>query len=221
VNQSTLLMSNLIQQRQKFVEEGPSGYAILKEAIVKLADGHHKWPPPDKERVSLVYAIYMEPDLQGGFQPFWALRPRFYYIFEIGWPVSVGGWFEYQITERTDGNFVGDPDFPTCTEDRCVIGGFPEAGSPFPTYVPGELLVGFQQDVDEETARQVVKRELPDSKVIEAIWSLRILQITCVPFDEPNQAAKVEAASEVRYAEPNYHQHLITPGGFWKIRQLL
>jgi hypothetical protein len=220
MNQSVLSTSDLVQQRHKSVEEGPSGGMILKEAIVKVASGHHEWPPPGQERVSLVYAIYMEPDLQGGFQPFRALWPRLYFIFDLGWPIPVGGWFDYQITERTDGSCVGDPDFPSCIGSKCAVAGFSSAGSPFPSHVPGELLVGFGQDIDEKTAREVVARELPNSEVIGSLWMLQLLHITCTPFDEPKQAAIIEAAGEVRYAEVNYHQHLGVPGGHWKTRRV-
>lgn len=200
-----------------------SGFEIIKEKIIAIAAGHHQWPDPRETHVTISHAIYMEPILgsPGEFQPFWGLPPRFYYQLDLGWPVLVAAWLNYNIRRRTDGQCAGDSGFPSGATDHCVVGGLLDRSSLFSSYVPGELLVGFRDDVDESAARRVVARELPDSQVLGAVWSIRVLQITCVPFDEIKQGTRIESADEVRYAEVNSHISLIVPGGFWKTTQLV
>lgn len=135
--------------------------------------------------------------------------------------MPVVGWFNYNISPRTDGHCGGDPDFPSGEVDRWGVGGLLDPSSVFSSYVPGELLIGFRDDIDQAAARAVVARELPESQVLDAVWSIRVLQISCVPFDEMKQAKQIEDADEVRYTEVNSHVSLIVPGGFWKSSKLI
>lgn len=210
-----------MRQRHSPVQTDASGFEIIKAKILEAADGHHQWPK--QARATITHAIYMEPipGEPGNSQPYWALPPRFYYQFGLGWPAPVTAWLNYTLDRRTDSICVGDADFPSSKPEDCVVAGLIDPKSLFSSYAPGELLVGFRQGVDEAAARQVVARELPDSRVLDVIWSIRVLQITCTPFDEMRQASVMEQAAEVQYAQVNPHVHLIVPGGAWKVAELL
>jgi len=144
---------------------------------MEMDGGQHDWPPPDEVELSTYYAIYMEPDLQGGYQLFWALPPRFYYVFDLGWPVRVGGWFYYELYERTDGFLVGDPNFPTCESNKCDVASFQLEGDLFESFVPGDLLIKFRDYVDKDLAIETVLRVLPDSQIDDSLWELRYLLV--------------------------------------------
>lgn len=197
------------------------GSEILKNAILELDHGVHQWPSSDEIKTRIYYTILMEPIHKNYFEPFWALSSRFYYLFDVKWSTIPGGWFEYKIFQRKDGDWVGDPDFPDCKDQHCVVAGFNDFKYPINSYQPGELIVQFNSSVDLGTAKSVVKSQLPNSKIIEVIWTtLRILHISCTAFEELKEIDILESVSEVKLVDINSHLTLFPPGGYWAISQL-
>lgn len=81
------------------------------------------------------------------------------------------------------------------------------------------LMMVPDQVIDFQVAQDT--REMPGSEIMDSNWSARLLQITCVPFNELEQSRRIEDADDVRYAEVNSDYHLIVPGGVWKLAQLV
>jgi hypothetical protein len=197
----------------------PSGYQLAKDAILRTAAGHHEWPSHSRERLSIFHAVYLEPAGNGKYQPFFGLVPRVYYVFDLGWPVKAVTWFYYKLGVRTDGACVGDADFPRGDSDGIVIAGLASENI-IATFVPAELLVAFRGEPPRSKVDEIISRALPGQRVLAEMKPIGY-KVSCVPFDELQQARKLRSQPEVRHVELNPHVSLVTPGGLWKVRALV
>lgn len=74
---------------------------------------------------------------------------------------------------------------------------------PEPPYVPGQVLVKFQEDVGEEKAEDIVREE---GGTVRSILGRTGIYLVVLPegTDVMEAVERFSARPEIRYAEPNY-----------------